>query len=211
MSEIIKWAANIIYAPDGIKTCRPFNCALFCWVAQKINCSLQTVQRVHCWLAQIDQSRSTGQCKTRKKKQQQKRKKENKKTRKKTTTTQPEILGVYLVWCDSTLEQLSHGFSDGCCILLAEWDIYMPSQIVRIMGPIWVPPGADRTQVGPMLAPWTLLSGLGFYNCIWVRKYPVSVIRGVRGAGAPGPCAGSRQIMKNWMASWGWWNSYHIS
>ena len=27
------------------------------------------------------------------------------------------------------------------------------------MGPIWGPPGADRTQVGPVLAPWTLLSG----------------------------------------------------
>ena len=27
------------------------------------------------------------------------------------------------------------------------------------MGPTWGPSGADRTQVGPMLAPWTLLSG----------------------------------------------------
>ena len=27
------------------------------------------------------------------------------------------------------------------------------------MGPTWGPPGADRTQVGAMLAPWTLLSG----------------------------------------------------
>ena len=28
------------------------------------------------------------------------------------------------------------------------------------MGPSWGPSGADRTQVGPMLAPWTLLSGI---------------------------------------------------
>ena len=28
------------------------------------------------------------------------------------------------------------------------------------MGPTWGPSGADRTQVGPMLAPWTLLSGM---------------------------------------------------
>ena len=28
------------------------------------------------------------------------------------------------------------------------------------MGPTWGPPGADRTQMGPMLAPWILLSGL---------------------------------------------------
>ena len=27
------------------------------------------------------------------------------------------------------------------------------------MGPTWGPSGADRIQVGPMLAPWTLLSG----------------------------------------------------
>ena len=37
-------------------------------------------------------------------------------------------------------------------------EIWM-SQIARLMRPIWGPPWADRTQVGPMLAPWTLLSG----------------------------------------------------
>ena len=31
--------------------------------------------------------------------------------------------------------------------------------IARFMGPTWDPSGADRTQMGPMLAPWTLLSG----------------------------------------------------
>ena len=31
--------------------------------------------------------------------------------------------------------------------------------IARFMGPTWATSGADRTQVGPMLAPWTLLSG----------------------------------------------------
>ena len=31
--------------------------------------------------------------------------------------------------------------------------------IARFMGPTWGPSGADRTQVGPMLAPWRLLSG----------------------------------------------------
>ena len=33
------------------------------------------------------------------------------------------------------------------------------SLIIRFMGPTLGPSGADRTQVGPMLAPWTLLSG----------------------------------------------------
>ena len=31
--------------------------------------------------------------------------------------------------------------------------------IARFMWPTWGPSGTDRTQVGPMLAPWTLLSG----------------------------------------------------
>ena len=33
------------------------------------------------------------------------------------------------------------------------------SLIVRFMGPTWGPSRADRTQVGTMLTPWTLLSG----------------------------------------------------
>ena len=32
------------------------------------------------------------------------------------------------------------------------------SQISKFMGPTWVPPGSCRPWMGPMLAPWTLLS-----------------------------------------------------
>ena len=32
--------------------------------------------------------------------------------------------------------------------------------IARFMGSTWGPSGADRTQMDPMLAPWTLLSGM---------------------------------------------------
>ena len=38
--------------------------------------------------------------------------------------------------------------------------------IARLMGPTWGPSGADRSQVGPRLVPWTLLSGY-----IWVRSW----------------------------------------
>ena len=38
-------------------------------------------------------------------------------------------------------------------------------RIARFMGQPWGPSGADRTQVGPMLAPWTLLSG----TCLTLR------------------------------------------
>ena len=34
------------------------------------------------------------------------------------------------------------------------------SLIARFMGPTWGPSGADMTQVGPMLAPWNLQSGM---------------------------------------------------
>ena len=37
--------------------------------------------------------------------------------------------------------------------------LYYPPLIARFMGPTWGPFRANRTQVGPMLAPWTLSSG----------------------------------------------------
>ena len=40
------------------------------------------------------------------------------------------------------------------------WSYYVVYLITRFMGPTWGPSGADRTQIGPMLAPWTLVSGL---------------------------------------------------
>ena len=36
---------------------------------------------------------------------------------------------------------------------------YCYSQIAKFMGLTWGPPGSFRPQMGPMLAPWTLLSG----------------------------------------------------
>ena len=39
------------------------------------------------------------------------------------------------------------------------WQHFKTPLIAGFMGPTWGPAGADRTQVGPMLAPWTLLSG----------------------------------------------------
>ena len=48
-----------------------------------------------------------------------------------------------------------------------------PSLIARFMGPTWGPSGADRTQVGPMLAPWTLLSGIAI---LWFSTRPAPVL-----------------------------------
>ena len=44
-------------------------------------------------------------------------------------------------------------------------------------GPTWGPSGADRTRVGPMLAPWTLLSG------IILMGYGLAKSHGVNGFG----------------------------
>ena len=68
--------------------------------------------------------------------------------------------------------QLSRGESHQIWLWLKESDRYSckithfacgeineRAMIAMFMGPIWGPSGVDRTQVGPMLAPWTLLSG----------------------------------------------------
>ena len=50
-----------------------------------------------------------------------------------------------------------------------------PPHIARFMGPTWGPSGADRTQVGPMLAPRTLLSGTTYpilLGCTIQATYP---------------------------------------
>ena len=48
---------------------------------------------------------------------------------------------------------------DGRCYGKYQQIVLNNSLITRYMGPTWDPSGGDRTQVGPMLAPWTLLSG----------------------------------------------------
>ena len=52
------------------------------------------------------------------------------------------------------------------CVVSSAWGttllcLMITSQIARFVGPTWGPSGAGRTQVGPILVPWTLLSGLG--------------------------------------------------
>ena len=81
-------------------------------------------------------------------------------------------------WCSNYIWRISHSVSTyptrtpnawhglynyKLCVfglgLMAEFR-YIICLIARFMGPTWGPSGAARTQVGPMLAPWTLLSGL---------------------------------------------------
>ena len=52
-----------------------------------------------------------------------------------------------------------------------------PPLIGRFMGPTWGLPGTDRTQVGPMWATWTLLSG--YYTPVVQHQTSCSRLRGV--------------------------------
>ena len=50
------------------------------------------------------------------------------------------------------------------------------SLAARFMGPIWGPSGADRTQMGPMLAPWTLRYGLEFMTVCNINKEHIRTV-----------------------------------
>ena len=58
------------------------------------------------------------------------------------------------------------GVAQFSCVTIPLWS----SLIARFMRPTWGPSGADRAQVGPMLAPWTLLSGLVCNNKTLLRR-----------------------------------------
>ena len=67
---------------------------------------------------------------------------------------------------------ISIGTVYGC--LLVPIVVYLNkvrSLMARFMWPTWGPSGADRTQVGPMLAPWTLLYGVAFTQGQFHWKY----------------------------------------
>ena len=52
-----------------------------------------------------------------------------------------------------------HPGGSWCCQDISRTVTYYRALIARFMGPTWGPPGSCQAQVGPMLAPWTLLSG----------------------------------------------------
>ena len=73
----------------------------------------------------------------------------------------------------------------------------------KVHGPTWGPSGADRTQVRPMLALWTLLSGIGLYAAI--RRHVVK-----RFAWIHRPLGGLSEILDNNFQNIlnDWWQRY---
>ena len=49
----------------------------------------------------------------------------------------------------------------------------VPAQIAKFMGPAWGPPGSCRPQMGPILAPGTLLS---WQVCLDAVRYQALII-----------------------------------
>ena len=49
-----------------------------------------------------------------------------------------------------------------CLFTPIQYLLSIGSLIAKFMGPTWGPPGPCRPQMGPMLAPWTLLSGVTY-------------------------------------------------
>ena len=46
-----------------------------------------------------------------------------------------------------------------CVNMFRQFCFWICPQIAKFIGPTWGPPGSCWPQMGPMLAPWTLLSG----------------------------------------------------
>ena len=47
-----------------------------------------------------------------------------------------------------------------------EWSLDIPAS--KVHGPTWAPPGSCRPQMGPMLAPWILPSGIPQRELSWI-------------------------------------------
>ena len=95
------------------------------------------------------------------------------------------------------------------------------AQIAKVMGPKWGPPGSCRPQMGPMLAPWTLLSG-----CIYVVRnllHPHKFTNQWWNSLEPSKCTTPQRILnmrtyhcpsvisvlcKSWSTKYNTWSSY---
>ena len=75
------------------------------------------------------------------------------------------------------------------------------SMIARFMGPTWGPSGANRTQVGPKLSPWILLSGI-IYTLIdgGAHGHRINYIRMLTNTSYCGPVApyGAIDLSQHW-------------
>ena len=79
--------------------------------------------------------------------------------------------------------------------------------IARFMGPACGPSGAARTQVGPMLAPWTLLSG---YIIVFSKKASQLRVSGLCVGNSPGTGEFPAQMASNADNVSIWWRHHEL-
>ena len=64
------------------------------------------------------------------------------------------------------------------------WNVWVITLIANFTGPTWGPPGSCRPQVGPVLAPWTLLYGYIFtHKTAWCDLWSMAFLTLHRGDG----------------------------
>ena len=85
------------------------------------------------------------------------------------TLTRLTDLFVYLTKNDSERFLLLLWLMEQTLSSSNEWSLR-----ARFLGPTWGPSGTDRTQVGTMLAPWTLLPGI--ITCVCLQTIKLGVI-----------------------------------
>ena len=84
-----------------------------------------------------------------------------------------KLPGVFWGWIDIKaslyhyVDRRYEKYDDYVPVRSQRWD---SPPIASFVGPTWDPSGADRTQVGPMLVPWTLLSGSTPGKTVFVWK-----------------------------------------
>ena len=72
----------------------------------------------------------------------------------------PPSLWAKMATASSAINTRAFSWMKRCGFIWNALDYRVVSQITRFMGPTWDPPGSCRPQMGPMLAPWTLLLGV---------------------------------------------------
>ena len=79
---------------------------------------------------------------------------------------------------DNCLNKSSIVSVSKCCCFFINVGIskHEHTLIAKFVGPTWGLPGADRTQVGPMLATWTLLSGYTYQVTLDIPEAPLKVM-----------------------------------
>ena len=96
---------------------------------------------------------------------------------------------------------ISYSINGEFISLLHKWDIHqLLSQIAKFMGSAQGPPGSCRPQMGPMLAPWTLLLGVPLGHASVIATMGVHICFNTNGECISYRTSGT--CMSHWYDNW---------